>query len=166
MAYERFISAYLLFQATSMNLWQIIFLHDYLYCLGVGYCRYANQLCCSIYAHGLKLQIKNFLLSRTDSQGFSERQLLPRPNPQDRRVNLALVELVLGPKTKANKQRWECAEELLALDTGKWGLPYIVHHCKGRFCCPHGKAETKRKLFVSILASCIAYVFPNRPNWI
>lgn len=76
-----------------------------------------------------------------------------RPDPRIYRRNLALLEIILGPKPNGKSSRWERAEELLAIDNGDWGLPYITHHCKGIYCCRHGLAETRKKLLLAVLVS-------------
>ena len=57
----------------------------------------------------------------------------------------------MGPKPNEKSSRWERAEEMLAIDNGDWGLPYITHHCKGIYCCRQGLAETRKKLLLAVL---------------
>ena len=77
-----------------------------------------------------------------------------RPDPNVRRRNRALLELVLGPEVP-NDPHWEVANHLLNLDTGSWGDAHIWHHCTGLFCCRTGIRETRLKIFTAVLEPCL-----------
>lgn len=96
----------------------------------------------------------------------------PRPDPEVRKRNYALVELVLGPddpvKHPAGVNHWERAKDLLRLDTGSWGdQTHIWHHCGGIFCCPNGIRESKLKIWAAVIVPSLinfGEVFQNSGN--
>ena len=73
-----------------------------------------------------------------------------RPNPAVQDRNLAFLNLTLGVEMAER-----CASEindLLTLDSGSWGQPYVVHHCKGIVCCKSHN-ETRAKLWNAIMVA-------------
>ena len=82
---------------------------------------------------------------------------LPRPDAEVQAINEVLVSLAIGdrnPADASSRRKWAAADELLALDNGRWSnRTHIIHHCRGFWCCPNGIHETRMKIFSAVLAT-------------
>lgn len=74
--------------------------------------------------------------------------VMPRPPPEIRRRNKALLELALPP----DSPHWPSADNLMHVDNGSWSdTDGITHFCGGMFCCPGGIKDSKMKILAAIL---------------
>ena len=75
-----------------------------------------------------------------------------RPDASIKSWNETLLSLVIGPREKGTRRKWDLAEELLKVDNGPWNDPqHIYHCCGGLFCCPGGIRETRSKVWSAVL---------------